>query len=266
MSTSTGWATLTRTIVLERAPARDTRGRVCVYPTQEMSLAASSARMEDTNLLTRLLSGTRRSIVLLLRSQPRTVRELSDALDLTRNAIRSQLSNLERDGLVDIVDHRPTERKPEHVYDLTDEGEKLFPKSYDAVVNTLVSVLADEYNDEDLDRILTEVGRRIAWLYKPHRLGASPVDRVQRARDVLRELGGLPSVVEDGDRYRIEGVSCPLAAVVEAHGERACDLARALLEELTELPVQRCCRVDSDTQECCFVVDASSTQPRSNGT
>lgn len=213
--------------------------------------------MDPSSFLRRLLKGTRRNVVLLLRSQARTVRELSEALDLTRNAIRSQLSKLERDGLAEVVDRRPTERKPEHVYGLTDRAEQLFPKSYDAVLNALVSVLAEEKSPGEMNRILREVGRRLAWSYKPHQLDDAPAHRLERAREALEDMGGLPEVREDGDTYRLEGVSCPLASVVEAHGERTCDLARAFLEELTELPVERQCQIEGGCAHCRFVVDLS---------
>lgn len=218
--------------------------------------------MESTTLLHQLLRGTRRDVVLLLRSDPRTVRELSEELELTRNAIRSQLSNLERDGFVNVVGRRPTERKPEYVYGLTEEAEQLFPKSYDAVLNEVLTVLAAEESDEEMDRILCEVGRRLAWTYKPHELDLSPIGRLERAQQALQEMGGLPELKENGDVYTIEGVSCPLASVVQAHGERGCNLARCFLEELTELPVEQRCRVDGSCANCQFVVDLSdATDP-----
>lgn len=213
--------------------------------------------MESTTLLSQLLRGTRRDVVLLLRSDPRTVRDLSEELGLTRNAIRSQLSKLERDGFVEIVDRRPTERKPEYVYGLTKEAEQLFPKSYDAVLNALLTVLANETRDEEMNRVLQNVGRRLAWTYKPHELERSPADRLERARRALQEMGGLPELKENGEVYTIAGVSCPLASVVQAHGERGCNLARSFLEELTELPVEQQCEVDGSCANCQFVVDLS---------
>lgn len=210
-------------------------------------------------LLSRLLRGTRRDVVLLLRSSPRTVRALAAELGLTRNAIRSQLSKLERDGFVEVVGRQPTERKPEYVYGLTEEAEQLFPKSYDAVLNALLTVLEDENSKEEMVRVLQNVGRRLAWTYKPHELERSPADRLERARQALQEMGGLPELKENGDVYTIEGVSCPLGSVVEAHGERACNLARSFLEELTELPVEQQCEVDEGCANCQFVVDLSDT-------
>lgn len=211
--------------------------------------------MEAGNFLLNQLGSTRRRIVRLLRSQDQTVRELANQLDLTRNAIRVQLSKLEADDLVEVTGRRPTRRKPEHVYGLTQKAEGFFPKSYDALFNALLSVLR-EAEWVNVDHALQEVGRRLAQSHKPATLEPDPAVRVDRARRVLEEMGGLPHVTDGEGTYRLEGTSCPLAASVRAHGESACDLARALIEELTELPVERRCDADGECPQCEFVVGA----------
>jgi predicted ArsR family transcriptional regulator len=209
--------------------------------------------MSEDNILLAHLGDTRRRIVLLLRSQERTVRELADELGLTRNAVRAQLSKLKSNRLVEITDRRPTRRKPEDVYGLTRKAEQLFPKSYDSLFNAVLSVLI-ETEWVNAEQILQDVGARVAQAHKPSELESDPAVRVARARDVLEEIGGLPTVVEDDTSYRLEGASCPIAASVRVHGEAACDLARALIEELTELPVERQCDADGECPECKFVI------------
>ena len=76
----------------------------------------------------RFWTSTRGRIILLLRRESRTVNELAEALGLTDNAVRAQLTALERDGLVRQSGTRPGKRKPNVVYDLTAKAEHLFPK------------------------------------------------------------------------------------------------------------------------------------------
>jgi len=209
--------------------------------------------METDRLLPQLLQGTRRRIVLLLRTRSRTVRELADSLDLTRNAIRSQLSKLQRDGLADITGRRPTGRKPENVYGLTRKAEQLFPKSYDDILNALLTVLAEP--EEDRTSLLRTVGRQLAQPHKPHKLEDSVRERLERVKDVLEKMGGLPIIEKRNGTYRLEGASCPLASVVDSHGELACTLATALIEELIEKPVEQRCQLEGDCPECTFLID-----------
>jgi len=211
--------------------------------------------MEADDFLLTHLGDTRRRIVRLLRLQDRTVRELANELDLTRNAIRAQLSKLKSNQLVEITDRRPTRRKPEDVYGLTQKAERLFPKSYDTLFNAVLSVLrgAAWVNTE---QVLKDVAHHLAQSHKPSEPEPDPAVRINRARDVLEEMGGLPTVSKEGTSYRLEGTSCPIAASVRVHGEAACDLARALIAELTELPVERQCTADDTCPQCAFVVEA----------
>lgn len=209
--------------------------------------------MKEDDFLLRHLGDTRRRIVLLLRSQDRTVRELANELDLTRNAVRVQLSKLESSQIAEVTGRRPTRRKPEDVYGLTQKAERLFPKSYDTLFNVALAVLR-EAEWADTDQILKSVGQRLARPHKPKELEDDPASRVERAQSVLEKLGGLPNLSEKGDSYRLEGSTCPIASSVRAHGEVACDVASALLEELTELPVERRCDADETCPQCEFVI------------
>jgi predicted ArsR family transcriptional regulator len=209
--------------------------------------------MEANEFLLNQLGQTQRRIVRLLRSEDRTVRELADHLELTRNAVRVQLSKLEAAGIAEVTGRRPTRRKPEHVYGLTRKAEQLFPKSYDALFNTVLSILR-EAEWVNVTPVLREAGQRLAQAHKPRELEPEAAARVGRAQRILEEMGGLPEVLEEEDAYRLEGTSCPLASSVRAHGETACDLARALIEELTELPVERRCDADGECPQCTFVI------------
>src|SRR5919197_4867912 len=99
--------------------------------------------MRSTRWDQRFWASTRGRIVLLLRRGSRTVNELAAALGLTDNAVRTQLTALERDGLVHASGTRPGTRKPNITYGLTPEAGRLFPKMYGPVLRQLLDVLAE---------------------------------------------------------------------------------------------------------------------------
>lgn len=197
----------------------------------------------------------------LLRRQNRTVRELADALDLTKNAIRSQLTKLERDDLVTPVGKRPRVRKPETVYGLTEEAEQIFPRAYDVLLGELIAVL-EEHPEVDAEALLQTVGERLAvQLEGP--VDGTPLERVAEAQSVLEELGGLPERERQNGSLVLRGHSCPFRSVVDGH-EVVCEMAAALLAELTGLSVQRACTVE-EAPQCRFVFDASESSSGGRG-
>lgn len=202
----------------------------------------------------RFFSSTRGRVVHLLRRGEATVSDLSDALDVTDNAIRSHLAKLERDGLVHPSGKRPGKRKPETLYALTDEAEQLFPKAYHHLLNRLLDVIGDRLSQEEIKHVLREVGRRLAVGYQSAFRSDDPLqERAEAALEVLGDLGGLAEMQEDESQIVIRGQSCPLATAVQEH-PAVCELAEALLEELIGAPVQETC-VRNGTPQCVFQVE-----------
>lgn len=192
----------------------------------------------------KLLDTTRGQILSLLRTDPRTVSEMAERLDLSGNAVRRHLTALERDGLVETSGvRREGVGKPARIYGLTDEARDFFPRAYGAVLNELLAALEERDAPEDMERLLREVGRSLAA--RSGKSGGSSSealeDRVRDAARFLEDIGGVPRVERTNGDFRITGESCPLAEIVEEH-PGACSLAEALLEELLDIPVSERCR------------------------
>jgi predicted ArsR family transcriptional regulator len=199
----------------------------------------------------RLFATTRGRVVQLLRRSAQTVNDLATKLDLTDNAVRLHLSALERDGLVEQhAVRRESVGKPAYIYRTTGAAEALFPKPYDRVLGELLAVLESRQTEEELDRLVREVGRRMGT-------GAASSSgdlraRASRAAAVLTELGGLAEVVDDGEGLRVQGYSCPLGAITNEHPQ-TCRLAEALVSELMQTPVVESCE-RGERPRCAFRV------------
>jgi predicted ArsR family transcriptional regulator len=195
--------------------------------------------MDATRGNERFFASTRGRVVTLLRRKRHTVDELAGELDLTDNAIRAHLAALERDGLVRQGEmRRGGVGKPSFTYELTPEAEHLFPKAYGVLLQQLLGVLAERLPCDVVTEALREVGHRLA-------AGEAPAhgdlrERVERARSLLGNMGGLAEVTELENGYVIEGCSCPLATAVEGHPD-TCLLAEALLTDLAGVPVLKAC-------------------------
>jgi predicted ArsR family transcriptional regulator len=206
-----------------------------------------------TNRDEKFFESTRGQIVTLLRRSNRTVEDLARALDLTDNGVRAHLAVLERDG---IVRQRGSVRrssgggKPAYVYELTQEGEDLFPKAYEPTLRRLLDILSDQLGPEESEALLRSVGRRLADEHTTRADSAHA--RLEAAVEVLNELGGLAELEERNDTVVIRGYSCPLAGVTPDHPE-VCRMAESLVAEVAGVPVhERCDR--GERPRCCFEV------------
>jgi predicted ArsR family transcriptional regulator len=188
--------------------------------------------------LQRFMGETRVEMLRLLRRSRQTITSLADALRLTDNAVRTHVAVLEREGMVEHVGtQRDTGGKPARVYDLTREGEELFPKAYALVLGGLVEEIARSEGEGRAVELLRAVGRRIGE-------GVPAADgteaRAKAAAAALRSLGGDLEVAAANGGWRLKGYGCPLSAVTVGRPE-VCALAQALVEEITGRPVTECC-------------------------
>lgn len=206
----------------------------------------------------KLLDTTRGKVLVLLRTEPRTVRDLAGELELTGNAVRRHLTALERDGLVATAGvRREGVGKPARIYELTDEARDFFPQAHGVLLDGVLSVLESRCSDGELEELLRDVGRRMAVARKeagfPTR--ESLEVRVRTAARVMEEIGGMPEVERTNGHFLVRGRTCPMAAIVESH-PGACTVPEAFFEELLDTCVrERCDR--SDRPRCRFEIGAA---------
>src|SRR5687768_9921707 len=91
-----------------------------------------------------LLGATRTRLLELLRRSRRSINELAAAVGISDNAVRTHLSALQRDGLVEPAGtERSTGGKPAQLYEITPDAEELFPKAYGWTLGGLLSLLEE---------------------------------------------------------------------------------------------------------------------------
>jgi predicted ArsR family transcriptional regulator len=204
----------------------------------------------------RFFATTRGRILTLLRKDRQTVDDLSMALGLSDNAVRNHLNTLERDELVTHEALRRGLGKPAWVYRLTPDSERVFPKPYATVLNTLLTVMAERLPAKELHAALAEVGQRIARTSPP--LSGSIEERLPATIELINGIGGMAELESEGSCSVIQGYDCPLSQAVHNHPD-ACKVVKSFLETVLEQPViERCDR--EAAPRCRFAVPLNGAQ------
>lgn len=198
-----------------------------------------------------LLDSSRGRIVTLLQAGPRTVDDMAAALALTPNAVRAQITSMERDGVVQRVGFRPGATRPSQLFELTAEVEQLLSRAYVPLLLQLVRVFADNVPAADLERLFRQAGIELAdELMRTQRPTGTLEARAKTASSVLNEqLGALTHVKKNGG-IEIRSSGCPLAAVTGKH-EAVCGAMEAFVERIVGAPVRHCCDREGRPR-CCF--------------
>jgi predicted ArsR family transcriptional regulator len=208
-----------------------------------------------------LLDSSRGRIVTLLRQGGLTVDDLASKLRLTPNAVRAQITGMERDGVVRRMGRRPGTTRPSHVYELTPEVEQLLSEAYVPFLAQLVRSFSNALPGQQIDALMRDVGKGLAnELPIGKRPSGTLRARVSAASELLNTQLGAVTHVEGNRGYVIRGVACPLAALTGKH-PAVCLAMESLLTELLGAAVHECCD-RSASPKCCFEIREPSTKSR----
>ncbi len=183
-------------------------------------------------------TGTRGRIIELLLKDQRTVEGLAEALGVTRNAVRSQIALLQREGVVEAQGQIKGNRRPAAIYGIRAEADVGPFLAYPVVLSALVKVLGDRLPPLQFRAIMKGVGQSMAEAVP--RLSGNARERAAGAVNVLRSLGSLAEMSEVGGKIVIRGNGCPISRAVQTD-VRSCAAMESFLSKLTGLPVTERC-------------------------
>ncbi len=211
----------------------------------------------------RFRSSTRGRIMALLRRGLGTVKELAEALEMTPNAVRWQLAELEADGLVVQDGVRRGWGKPAYLFRLADDAEAA-PKAYDLLAGELVADLRARVGGGDaaLEDSLRDLGSRAGQAAGVR--GETPEARLERTLALLEPLAGEVEVVPGPTGPQVCGHGCPLAAAVRDE-PCVCAFLAGFLEGAVGVPVRNACEHEPRPR-CRFQVQTDPEKTHSRPT
>lgn len=157
------------------------------------------------------LQPTRRKILLALKkSGGLTAAELSDLMGMTSMGVRRHLTTMERDGLVLFDSQQRGMGRPSYIYQLSPQGENLFPKTYHVLTNELLGYL----DEEEMERIFAKRAEKRVRLGRARLAGLSFHDKIEELTRILDEDGYLAEWEQiDPHTYIVREFNCAIYEV-----------------------------------------------------
>ena len=147
------------------------------------------------------------------RQGPSTIAQLAEQLQLTGEAVRQQLLQLQREGWIEAKVTRSSERgrtgRPATSYSLTEAGDHLFPKLYDALNVSMMDAIAEELGPEGLKRVLEKITNDKAALIESNLASLPLAARVAALKDWYLKDDPHMAVQQVEGGYRLIERNCP---------------------------------------------------------
>jgi predicted ArsR family transcriptional regulator len=205
------------------------------------------------------LPDSRRAILIVLKQNgPSTIAQLADELRLTGEAVRQQLLQLQRDGWIEASIPRPeSERgrtgRPAMSYSLTESGDHLFPKEYDALNVAVLDAVAEELGPDAALRILRRLSDAKVAKTAPSLRGRPLPERVEALKSLYAADDPYMETSEVEDGYLLIEKNCPFYNTA-MHRPSLCSVSVNALTKLLGVRVKREQRFQNGDGRCVFHV------------
>jgi len=188
----------------------------------------------------------------------RTVKDISDYLEISINATRQYLIILEKEGLVVRTQKKSTTGRPAILYSLHESALEKFPKTYLDFSLKLLSEIQNKLGNEETIELLQNVGKKIAEEVKPmmeeymEKGGSieSLRDRLNSIIKIYEKYGKYPELLEDDDSFGLKNYNCLVFGVAKEN-PLVCNVDETIVSELAGVPCKKelCLRNGDD---CCL--------------
>ena len=215
------------------------------------------------------LPDSRRAILVALKQQgAATIAQLADLLQLTGEAVRQQLLQLQRDGWIDSkIDRGLHERgrtgRPATTYSLTQAGDHLFPKNYDALNVAVLDAVSDELGPDATRRVLKRIAdERVAEVEPAIRSLPLP-ERVEALKNLYLANDPYMDAEATDDGFVLVERNCPFYNTAMRR-PAICSISVNALTRLLGVRVVREERFQNGDSRCVFHVYANEPVDANN--
>ena len=169
--------------------------------------------------------------------------------------MRQQLLQLQREGWIESVVDRDSARgrtgRPATTYRLTDAGEHLFPKAYDALTVALIDGVAAELGMDATVRVLERVSNDRVDALAPSVAGRTLEERLGILASWYLEDDPYMSWEPDGDDFNLIERNCPFYNTA-MHRPALCSVSVNALTRLLGVRVEREEKFQEGDGRCVF--------------
>ena len=199
-------------------------------------------------------------LIALKKAQPLTARELGERFDLTPNALRRHLDQLEADGVVQHASQVRGVGAPVFVFSLSAEGESLFPSAYVAALVEALETVRQHAGTAGVVEMFKRRWDALAESARPELEKLALPERTKLLASLLSEQGYMAEAVTvDASNATLTEHNCAIRAVAERYPE-ICEAETDFLELMLGGRVERQAHILKGCNACEYTVTTDAVR------
>lgn len=200
------------------------------------------------------LSEPRRRIIRLIKNkESSSMSELAYALEISSEAVRQHLLQLEKDGWITRFSENNGIGRPVLYYRLTKAGEHLFEKNYDHLTIEILDTLLNQLGDDALKKVLSSMIEERISQWEPKLKGLNTEERLSALKDFYTKDDSFMEIENKNNTYSLIERNCPFHNVAIKR-PILCSVTVSVLTHLLGCSVKRVKKLQNGDGCCIFQV------------
>lgn len=204
------------------------------------------------------LPSTKKNILqFFLKKGEGTAAQLAKALDLSSQAIRRHLSELEIEGLIKYESVQQGMGRPQHIYQLSQQGKSLFPHRYGDFAVSFINTLVETVGPDGVSKVLEKQWQKKAQEYRDRVGEGSLLERVVKLAEIRQEEGYMAELHQKGQQnFIFTEYNCAISEVAESYPSVCGHELEMFSAILPDCRVERTHWLNNGEHRCGYLIQA----------
>ncbi|AFZ47553.1 transcriptional regulator [Cyanobacterium stanieri PCC 7202] len=197
----------------------------------------------------------------LLKNNKATVQEIAHAIDITPQAIRRHLKDLENQNLIDHEIMPLKSGRPQHLYYLSQQGRDLFPQNYGDFAVSFLDTMAETVGENQVSQVLAKQWQKKASFYREHIKGKNLAERVQKLAEIRRREGYMAELycLNDShqpgvEKFFLNEHNCAISDVAESYPQVCGHELEMFVSLFPDCKVERTNWINDGEHRCGYLI------------
>jgi DeoR family suf operon transcriptional repressor len=197
----------------------------------------------------------------LLKQEKATVNEIAKALDISRQATRRHLNDLEDQGLIYHNIIQPKVGRPQHEYYISEKGRDHFPHRYDEFALSFLDTLTETLGENQLSQVLRKQWQRKAQAYLQSIQGKNVQEKVKKLVEIrhregyMAELFSLEDHESKKQKFFISEHHCAISDVAESYPQVCGHELEMFVALFPDCKVERTSWINNGEHLCGYLIE-----------
>lgn len=198
----------------------------------------------------------------LLKHEKATANDIAEALDISRQATRRHLNDLENEGLIYHHIIQPKMGRPQHEYYLSEKGHDYFPHGYGEFAVSFLDTLTETLGEKQVSQVLQKQWERKAHEYRQHIRGDNLKEKVTKLVEIRKKEGYMAELYlldeshENNQKFFLSEHNCAISDVAESYPQVCGHELEMFASLFPNCKVERTNWINNGEHRCGYLIES----------